>query len=80
MSLSIHPELETRLRSRAESEGLSVEAYLERLVRAEQEAKDELESLALEGLNSGEPIGVGPAFWEDMHRKLDQRLQRIPPK
>jgi hypothetical protein len=80
MSLSIHPELETILRSRAESEGLSVEAYLERLVRAEQEARDELETLALEGLNSGEPIAVVPGFWEDMHRKLDQRLQSLPPK
>ncbi len=29
MSISMHPELETKLRARAQAEGLSVEAYLE---------------------------------------------------
>ena len=36
MSIGIHPQLETKLRALAQAEGLSVEAYLERLVRAEQ--------------------------------------------
>ncbi len=49
MSISIHPELETKLRARAQAEGLSVEAYLERLVRADQSAEDELTALALRG-------------------------------
>jgi toxin ParE1/3/4 len=56
MSITIHPELETRLRARAQAEGLSVEAYLERLVRADQSAEDELAALASAGLNSGDPI------------------------
>jgi hypothetical protein len=71
MSISIHPELETKLRARAQAEGLTVEAYLERLVRAEQSAEDELTVLVLEGLNSGEPIEVGPGYWEAKHQKLD---------
>jgi hypothetical protein len=33
MSISIHTELETKLRARARAEGLSVEAYQERLLR-----------------------------------------------
>jgi len=75
MSISIHPELETKLRARAQAEGLSDEAYLERLVRAEQSAEDELTALALEGLNSGEPVEIGPGYWETKHQRLDANLQ-----
>lgn len=35
-----------------------------------------LEALALEGLYSGEPIDVGPSYWEDKHRRLDERLAK----
>lgn len=75
MSITIHPEIEKRLRARAEAEGLSIEAYLERLVRVDQEAEEEIEALAVEGLNSGEPIEVGPGYWEEKHRRLDERLK-----
>lgn len=47
MSLAIHPDLETKIRSRVEAEGLTVEAYLERLVQADQQGAKELETLAL---------------------------------
>jgi hypothetical protein len=76
MTIAIPPQLEARLRARAEARGLTVEAYIERLVRAEQQAEDELQTLALEGLNSGEPIQVGPRYWEDKHRRLDERLNK----
>src|SRR5208283_5251871 len=72
MTITIHPGLEIRLRARAESEGLTIEAYVERLVHAEQQAEDELEALALEGINSGNPMEVGPGYWEDKHRQLDE--------
>ena len=76
MNITIPHEIEMRLRARAEAEGISVDAYVERLVRAEQQAEDELEALALEGLNSGEPINAGPGYWEDKHRRLDERLNK----
>ena len=76
MTITIQPELEMRLRARAEAEGLTVEAYLERLVSADEQAEDEVEALALEGLNSGEPIAVGPDYWEKKHRRLDERLNK----
>jgi hypothetical protein len=75
MSISIHPELESKLRARAQAEGLSVEAYLERLVRAEQSAEDDLTALALEGLDSGELIEPRPGYWEAKHQELDARLR-----
>jgi len=76
MIIPIDPKLEARLRERAEAEGLSVPAYIESLLKADQSAEEELESLALEGLNSGEPIEVGPGYWEEKHRRLDERLKK----
>lgn len=77
MSLTIHPELETKIRARAEAEGLSIEAYLERLIAIDQQANDELQLLALEGLDSGEAIEEGPEYWEQKHRRLDERLKNV---
>jgi hypothetical protein len=76
MSIPVPPDLESRIRSRAEAEGISIEAYLERLVRADQAGMEELESLALEGLNSGAPIAVGPSHWQEKHLRLDERLKK----
>lgn len=76
MSLAINPDLESQLRARAESEGLTIEAYLERLLLAEQEAVDELHALALEGLRSGEPSEMRPEDWDAKHRRLDARLRK----
>jgi len=74
MSITIHPELESKLRARAEAEGLTIEAYLERVLEADEEAEKELTMLALEGLNSGEPIHANTTYWEEKHRRLDERL------
>ena len=76
MSISIPPELERRLRARAEAEGITVEAYVERVLRTDQQAEDELETLAREGLDSGEPIEAGPGYWEEKHHRLDERLKK----
>jgi hypothetical protein len=76
MSISIHPELETKIRARAEAEGLSIKAYLERLVQADRQGTEELEALALVGLESGAPIEVGPSYWQDKHRQLDECLKK----
>jgi hypothetical protein len=64
-----------KLRARARAEGLSVEAYLERLLRAEQSAEDELTTLPLDGVHSGDAIEVGPGHWEAKHQELDERLR-----
>lgn len=74
MSITLDSKVEARLRERADAAGLSVEAYVERLVRADQGAEEELQGLALDGLNSGVPIEVGPGYWEEKHRLLDSRF------
>jgi hypothetical protein len=75
MSIAVHPDLESKIRSRAEAQGLTIETYLESLVRADQQGTEELETLALEGLNSGSPIDVGPSYWQEKHLRLDERLK-----
>jgi len=76
VTITIDPKFEARLREQAEAEGLSVAADVERLVIADQAAEEEFEGLALEGLDSGEAIDVGPAYWEEKHRRLDERLKK----
>ena len=80
MTITIDPKLEARLREKAEAEGLSVEAYVERLVTADQAAEEELRDLALEGLNSGAPIEVGSGYLEEKHRRLNERLKKTGTK
>ncbi len=74
MAITIHPELEAELRVHAERTGLSVESFIEQLFRENQSAEHELESLALEGLNSGDPIEPGPSYWADKHQLLEERF------
>jgi hypothetical protein len=76
MIITIDPQLEARLRDKAEAEGLTVSAYIERLVNADQAAEEEIEALVLEGLNSGPAFDVSPSYWEELHRELDERLKR----
>jgi hypothetical protein len=73
MSITIHPELEARLRARAEAEGITVEAYVERIARDDEQAEKEIEALALEGLNSGESIDADEKYWEEKRRRLIER-------
>jgi hypothetical protein len=76
MTITIDPTLEARLRERAEAEGLTIPAYLERLIQADQSAEEELESLALDGLNSGDQISIEHGYWEGQHRRLEDRLKK----
>lgn len=40
MNITIPPELESRLRARAEAEGLTIEGYIERIARDDQQAEE----------------------------------------
>jgi len=74
MSINIDPELESKLRARAQAEGITIEVYLERIVESDRQAEDEIEALTLEGLNSGEVIQTTADYWDEKHRRLDERL------
>ena len=65
MNLTIQPELEKRLRARADAEGLTIEAYIERIALDDQQAEEQIEASALEGLNSGDSIEADEKYWEE---------------
>ena len=68
MAITLHPELEAELRAQPERTGLSVESFIKRIFTDTQSAEQELEALALEGLNSGDPIEPGPSCWAGKHQ------------
>lgn len=76
MSITIRPPLETELRARADAEGITVEAYLERVLRSEEDGLIEIEELTMEALHSGDAAPVGTGYWEKMHQRLDERHKR----
>ena len=76
MSIVIPPALETRLRAQAEAEGLTVEEYLERLISTVDRAEEEITSLALEAIDSGPPMEADTSYWQEKHRRLDERLKK----
>jgi antitoxin ParD1/3/4 len=57
----------------------SASEYIRELIRADQKrkAEEKLEALLLEGLNSGEPIEVTEAFWNEKRHQLLERYRKI---
>jgi antitoxin ParD1/3/4 len=57
----------------------SASEYIRDLIRADQKrkAEEKLEALLLEGLNSGEPIEVTEAFWNEKRRQLLERHRKV---
>ena len=75
MSITIHPELEAKLRTRAEEEGVSVEAYLEHLVRDEAAEIANTETLLSEAADSGEHIELTEEEWDRMEQEALAEVQ-----
>jgi hypothetical protein len=76
MPITIRPELEAKLRARAEASGVSVEIYLERIARDDQAAQEQLEALAIDGLNSGKSIEADERYWAEKRQRLVQRHRK----
>lgn len=51
--------------------------YIRELIRLDQKRKvqEKLETLLLEGLDSGQPIEITPEFWEKKRKELMARLR-----
>lgn len=75
MAITLHPDIESRLRSRADMAGLSIEMYLERIACEDEAAERDLEDLALEGLNSGDSFEADEAYWAAKRQRLIDRSQ-----
>jgi len=70
MPINLNPELEARIRARADAAGLTVETYIERMVRDDEFAEEDLEILAIEGLESGESVEADADYWAERRRRL----------
>jgi antitoxin ParD1/3/4 len=56
----------------------SVSEYVRELIRADQKRRVEerIDTLLLEGLDSGQPIPVTAEYWEGKKRRLTERLSK----
>jgi plasmid stability protein len=75
MSITVHPELETKLRVRAKEEGLSVDAYLERLIDDEAAEIARTEMLLQEAADSGDYIELSEQEWDRLEQEAGAEVQ-----
>ena len=79
LNISISESLREFVKQRVVSAGYSTPSeYIRQLIREDQKAmaKEQLEALLLEGLESGEPTEMTPQTWADIRKRLHQRIQQ----
>jgi predicted transcriptional regulator len=82
VTINLSPEIEARLKAKADAEGLSVGAYVERLVSEEESrvvrvaAFEEAVRKRLESLNAGESVD-GEEVMARLLTELDERRQSV---
>ncbi len=56
----------------------SVSEYVRDLIRAAQKRKAEerIDTMLLDGLDSGQPIAISAEYWEEKKRRLTERLSK----
>ena len=77
MNIALPESMKQFVQDRVSQGGYSsVSEYVRELIRADQKRKAEerIDSLLLEGLDSGSPIPVTPEYWEEKKRRLAERL------
>lgn len=80
LNISLPQSLKDFVEDQVLSHGFSTPSeYVRALIRDEQKrrAAQRLETLLLEGLESGEPIEISPEFWERKRVELEQRHNSI---
>jgi antitoxin ParD1/3/4 len=78
VELAISDEDHRILQRRASEKGfISVSEYLIELARKDHRdaARERIDSLLLEGLNSGDPIPMTEEWWEKTRQELRSRLE-----
>ena len=79
MNIALPESLKHFVQERVSEGGYSsVSEYVRELIRADQRRKVEerIDTLLLEGMESGGPIAVTPDYWEEKKRKLTERLAK----
>jgi antitoxin ParD1/3/4 len=76
MNVSLPDSLKEYVEEQVTSGGYGTSSeYLRELIREDKKhkAQERLESLLLEGLESGDPITVTPDFWKELWGRVDAR-------
>jgi antitoxin ParD1/3/4 len=80
MNISLPDQVQSFVEAQAIAAGFSsVNDYVYHLILREQERiaqKDRVESLLVEGLESGEPIEITDDWWEQKRTRLASRFQQ----
>ena len=78
MNVSLPESLRTFAEERARTRYSSASEYIRDLIRRDQKeaAKERLEELLIEGLESGEPIVVTEDYWEKKRHELAARHRK----
>ena len=77
MNISLPEELKEYVEERTQSGYSTPSEYVRELIREDQKrrAKERLDTLLLEGLNSGDPIPADAKFWDELKREAMARLK-----
>ena len=78
MNVSLPESLRKFAEERAAKGYSSVSEYFRELIREDQKrlAKERLERLLLEGLDSGEPVPVTPEYWEKLRARVREQTKK----
>ena len=77
MNVSLPEDLKEYVEAQTKRGYSTPSEYVRELIREDQKrrARERLDLLLLEGLNSGDPLPVDAAFWSDLKREALTRLQ-----
>jgi antitoxin ParD1/3/4 len=79
MNIALPESMKQFVQERVSAGGYSsASEYIRELIRADQKRRleERIDTLILEGLDSGEPIPVTKEYWEAKKRRLTERLGR----
>ena len=77
MNVSLPEELKEYVEAQTKRGYSTPSEYVRELIRGDQKrrAKEKLDTLLLEGLNSGKSIPVDEAFWSDLRQEALAKLE-----
>jgi antitoxin ParD1/3/4 len=76
MNISLPQELREYIERQTKAGYSTPSEYVRELIRGDRKrrAKERLDALLLEGLDSGEPLPATPAFWDELKREALAKL------
>ena len=77
MNVSLPEDLKEYVEAQTKSGYSTPSEYVRELIRGDQKrrAKEKLDTLLLEGLNSGDSLPVDATFWSDLKREALAKLE-----